>query len=235
MSADGLGVEKVYQVDRVRCGWQRMALRGGIVVSAPSRGTRADRIRSMYKGQRAVMVWSVGWKGVLETIGGNPTLIEDGKVVVGRSSHPFFRRNPRTGIGYTGDRVLLVTVDGRQRRYSVGMTLRAFAQLFKSLGARWALNMDGGGSTTMVVRGGVVNRPSDGSERPVSSALLVMPRSGAYMRSAAAATTQSATSPWSDVVEDAGSTGGISSWVAGKEVRLPDVLDRTARIFGRGR
>jgi hypothetical protein len=54
------------------------------------------------------------------------------------------------------------------------MTLRAFARFFKSQGALWALNLDGGGSTTMVVRGRVRNRPSDGRERPVSSALLVL-------------------------------------------------------------
>jgi exopolysaccharide biosynthesis protein len=54
------------------------------------------------------------------------------------------------------------------------MTLREAALLMRSLGARDALNLDGGGSTTMVVRGEVVNRPSDpGGERPVSDALVV--------------------------------------------------------------
>jgi hypothetical protein len=55
------------------------------------------------------------------------------------------------------------------------MTPLGFARLFKSLGARWAFNLDGGGSTTMFVKGEVVNRPSDGHERPVSSALVVLP------------------------------------------------------------
>jgi hypothetical protein len=56
------------------------------------------------------------------------------------------------------------------------MTPRQFARLFRRLGASWALNLDGGGSTTMFVKGGVVNRPSDsGGERAVSSALLVLP------------------------------------------------------------
>lgn len=56
------------------------------------------------------------------------------------------------------------------------MTLLAFARLFRRLGAVRALNLDGGGSTTTVVNGKVVNRPSDaGGERAVSSALLILP------------------------------------------------------------
>jgi exopolysaccharide biosynthesis protein len=86
-------------------------------------------------------------------------------------------RNPRTLAGVTATgRVLLVTVDGRRPGHSVGVTLPEAAGLMRSLGARDALNFDGGGSTTMVVRGRVVNRPSDpGGERPVSSGLLVLP------------------------------------------------------------
>jgi hypothetical protein len=56
------------------------------------------------------------------------------------------------------------------------MNLVEFARLFKQLGARSALNLDGGGSTTMFLKGKVMNRPSDGPERLVSSALLVLPR-----------------------------------------------------------
>jgi hypothetical protein len=70
--------------------------------------------------------------------------------------------------------VLLVTVDGRQTD-SVGMTLDEFADLFRYLGATSALNLDGGGSTTMWVRGQTVNQISDPSERPVGSAILVVP------------------------------------------------------------
>ena len=57
------------------------------------------------------------------------------------------------------------------------MNLVEFARLFKQLGARSAINLDGGGSTTMFLKGKVMNRPSDGPERLVSSALLVLPRS----------------------------------------------------------
>jgi exopolysaccharide biosynthesis protein len=56
------------------------------------------------------------------------------------------------------------------------MTLPEAARLMRSLGASDALNLDGGGSTTMTIRGQVVNRPSDpGGERPVGDGLFVMP------------------------------------------------------------
>jgi exopolysaccharide biosynthesis protein len=70
--------------------------------------------------------------------------------------------------------LLLVVVDGRQED-SRGVTLVEFARLFRDLGAIHALNLDGGGSTTMVVMGSVVNDPSGQFERPTSSALLILP------------------------------------------------------------
>jgi exopolysaccharide biosynthesis protein len=86
-------------------------------------------------------------------------------------------RQPRTLAGVRADgRVLLVTVDGRRPGWSTGVTLREAARLMLSLGARDALNLDGGGSTTMTVRGEVVNRPSDSyGERPVSDGIYALP------------------------------------------------------------
>jgi hypothetical protein len=86
-------------------------------------------------------------------------------------------RQPRTLAGVRPDgTLLLVTVDGRRPGWSVGMTLPEAARLMRSLGASDALNLDGGGSTTMTIRGQVVNRPSDrGGERPVADGLFVMP------------------------------------------------------------
>jgi exopolysaccharide biosynthesis protein len=72
---------------------------------------------------------------------------------------------------------LLLVVDGRQPSVSVGMSLAELARLLIELGAHDGINLDGGGSTTMVVKGTVVNRPSDPTgERPVSDAILVLPR-----------------------------------------------------------
>jgi hypothetical protein len=73
--------------------------------------------------------------------------------------------------------MLLVVVDGRQPGYSVGMTLQELANLMASLGAQNAINLDGGGSSAMWVNGLRVTRPSDGFERGVGSALVVLPGS----------------------------------------------------------
>jgi len=64
-------------------------------------------------------------------------------------------------------------VDGRSA-HNTGMTLRELSALMVHLGAMEAMNLDGGGSATMVVGGRIVNEPSDGRERPIGSALLVL-------------------------------------------------------------
>jgi len=87
-------------------------------------------------------------------------------------------RHPRTALGVRGDgSIVLATVDGRQPRLSAGMTIPELAGLMTGLGCREAINLDGGGSTTMVIGGKVVNNPSDtAGERPVSDAWLVLLR-----------------------------------------------------------
>lgn len=86
-------------------------------------------------------------------------------------------RHPRTMIGEGGGAIWLVTIDGRQPTLSLGMTFTEMKRLARRLGLRSALNLDGGGSTTMVVKGNVVNHPSDAAgPRPVSDAVLVLPR-----------------------------------------------------------
>jgi exopolysaccharide biosynthesis protein len=91
-------------------------------------------------------------------------------------STAFCRANPRTGIGYTEHGgIILVVVDGRQPRWSIGATLGQFAEIMRKFGAVQAMNLDGGGSTTMVVQGKVVNEPSDGHARSLTNAVLVLP------------------------------------------------------------
>jgi exopolysaccharide biosynthesis protein len=80
-------------------------------------------------------------------------------------------------VGFDAGKGLLwiVVVDGRQPGYSDGMSLPELAGLFKSLGATEAVNLDGGGSTVMVLDGYPVSRPSDaGGERAVVNALGVV-------------------------------------------------------------
>jgi len=119
---------------------------------------------------------------IVELVGGVPRLIRNGVVSVEWSEEGLTNKNfatdrhPRTAIGFSADstRLFFVTVDGRQPGYSVGMSLFELAEYMREWGIYQAVNLDGGGSTTMVVRGRVVNRPSDGSERPVANALLVV-------------------------------------------------------------
>jgi hypothetical protein len=84
-------------------------------------------------------------------------------------------RHPRTAVGQSADgRLILVTVDGRQPGYSVGMTNFELALALARLGAVTASALDGGGSTTMAFDGRLLNRPSDpGGEREVAEGLFV--------------------------------------------------------------
>ena len=86
-------------------------------------------------------------------------------------------RHPRTLIGIDKHGfVWLGAIDGRQPDYSIGMRFADLQRLADRLELTDALNLDGGGSTTMVVRGQVVNRPSDlTGPRPVADAIVVLP------------------------------------------------------------
>lgn len=116
-------------------------------------------------------------------LGGGPRLVRDGRSAAATDPGVYDAgfaeaRHPRTAVGIRPDgRILLVTVDGRQPGISVGMTIAELTALLVELGAAEAINMDGGGSTTMVANGRVVNSPSDlTGERPVGDALLVLLR-----------------------------------------------------------
>ena len=113
---------------------------------------------------------------VAEMIAGDPQLLRAGISLAPFAGTVAAERHPRTAIAVTSDRkVLLVTVDGRQPGYSSGMTLVELTALLARLGAMEGMNVDGGGSTTMVLNGRFVNRPSDATgERPVANALGVV-------------------------------------------------------------
>jgi exopolysaccharide biosynthesis protein len=122
----------------------------------------------------------------MNAVGGRPRLVRD-SVIVGdvdtEGQASFRERNPRTaaGIARDGRRLILVAVDGREYE-NAGMTLREMAETMLGLGARDAINLDGGGSTTFVYadpdssgRLRIANHPSDpGGERPVGDALAIV-------------------------------------------------------------
>ncbi len=172
----GTGLTQTYAVEQTGCFESSLARNEGLVLSAIPGSDEANRLLALTPGSTFTITWTFGWANVYDAIGGVPLLVAESQDVVGDCTGSVCRRNPRTGVGVTPDgKVLLVVVDGRQPKWSVGATMHEFAEIFLRLGASSALNLDGGGSTTMVVRGNVVNRVSDGGERSVSTALLVLP------------------------------------------------------------
>ncbi|MFE1587496.1 phosphodiester glycosidase family protein [Streptomyces sp. NPDC058737] len=124
-----------------------------------------------------------------DIVNAGPELVRDGRVhvtpVTDGMVHPgdpswyygwVHKRNPRTLAGVDGaGRTVLVTADGRSTD-SLGLSIAESAAVARSLGLRDAVNLDGGGSTTMVAEGAVLNSPSDAAgERPVGDALLILP------------------------------------------------------------
>jgi exopolysaccharide biosynthesis protein len=113
--------------------------------------------------------------GVQEAVSFGPPLLVNGKSTITRGDGGWGIA-PRTAIGQTEDgRVLLLAIDGRNL-HSVGATLRDVQDVLKKYGAVNAANLDGGSSTTMVLNGSIINKPSDVlGERAVSTAFLVIP------------------------------------------------------------
>ena len=117
-------------------------------------------------------------------IGSGPMMLQDGQRIDMGTGAFVTLRHPRTAIGTSGNKVYLVTVDGRSKGNSLGVNLNKLANILKWLGAENALNLDGGGSTTMYIEGqpenGIVNRPCDNQkfdrqgERRVSNSLLLL-------------------------------------------------------------
>ncbi|MFB3881053.1 MAG: phosphodiester glycosidase family protein [Armatimonadota bacterium] len=151
----------------------------GAVIAA--RGVSAYALRKLKVGDDLTL--SLGLqpeKGQIEqAISGGPRLLRDGEVSVEYSQERFAqafatRRHPRTALGIRAGTLVMVAVDGRQPGYSDGMTLYELAKLLLELNCTDAVNLDGGGSTTMVVRGSVANSPSGGTQRSIVNALAIV-------------------------------------------------------------
>lgn len=121
-------------------------------------------------------------KGAVQTLSFGPALIENGKVSVDSDDEVgrAMASNPRTAIGIKSDGTYLFVVSDGRTDESEGLSLLELAQFMQSLGAETAYNLDGGGSSTMVFNGSVVNTPTgggigngSGSERKVSDIVYI--------------------------------------------------------------
>jgi hypothetical protein len=156
----------------------------GVVLAA--RGAAAGTLRALQPGDS--VTWALAssdGEEYRELVGAFPHLLRGGEYVaeVPETLRERFgaARHPRTAVARRPDgTLLLLLVDGRQPETSVGMSLLELADLLLALGATDAVNLDGGGSSAMIVGGSLVNRPSDATgERAVANALLLLgPRPG---------------------------------------------------------
>lgn len=119
------------------------------------------------------------WSDVTEAISGGPWLLRNGCKAVDGIEEGFNpgsfinQKHPRSAVGVTAEgKLLLVAVDGRHP-YSMGASLSDLADILLKLGAYQAINLDGGGSTQLVVKGLYVNAPSEYPVRPVANALAI--------------------------------------------------------------
>lgn len=120
------------------------------------------------------------WSSVDCILGAGPRLVSEGSIFITAEEENFKADiadsiAPRSAFAVTetGD-YLLVAADGRQKEYSVGLSLQELAEFLVFLKAKDALNLDGGGSTALFANGVILNSPSGGEERKVSNALMIL-------------------------------------------------------------
>lgn len=152
-----------------------------ITVDANAPEEYYQAISSIQTGEKIKISFGVDgderWNNVKTGIGATgDVLIENGQI----NTNFEVGANPRTAIGITNDgKILLYTIDGRQKGYSYGAQLRTLANRLKELGCSDAINLDGGGSTSYAIQFPgdnlveLVNSPSDGKLRSVSNFIFL--------------------------------------------------------------
>ncbi len=158
---------------------------GGYIISANGAAAeffKSAQIDDEIKINQKILSEDGNFNEIPNIVGAGPRLVMDGKIFVTAAEEKFpadirVGRAPRSAVGVTeyGDYILAV-VDGRQA-HSKGCTLQEWAEiLLNEFGAVNAINLDGGGSSALVVKDFLVNKPSDGKERAVGNALAILPK-----------------------------------------------------------
>jgi hypothetical protein len=120
------------------------------------------------------------WK-MKTAVGGGPVLLQNGQIMITNNQELKFAgkaindKHPRTAIGYTPDnRMIILAVEGRNNGVAEGATLVQLAEIFRDLGCYEALNLDGGGSSCLLINGKETIKPSDKEgQRPIPAVLIV--------------------------------------------------------------
>ena len=144
--------------------------------TAPVIAKGNDAVPSIY--DLGVVTWR--WWEMRTAVGGGPTLVHDGKIWITNKEEQMFtgevhEKGPRTAMGYTNDnRLIIFVIEGRNPGVAEGADLEQEARILKSLGCVEALNLDGGGSSCMLINGRETIRPADESkQRPLPAVFLI--------------------------------------------------------------
>jgi hypothetical protein len=243
---------------------------GNVVLNSRQTGLGADALNALPSNGTVTISWGLtGWPGIIEAVGGQPMIVRAG-VNVGppqsTGSSYFFKPNPRTAIGITKAcadndittqcHVIYMVVDGRDPSWSLGMTLKREGEEMLKYGAWYAINIDGGGGSSMWLKdkgpwcitdtngGCLVSRPSDGTERATLTAMMVLqgpdpnePPIGDPARISAwtypLGLPDDTSQNWDLLsLTDPGSTGGLLDALA-EAGRLPAGLRPSLRVYRR--
>jgi hypothetical protein len=177
---DGTGRD--FTVDAVKCSTSSamtVTSTSTVVLSSKLVGKGATWIKSLKVGSTVHVGWSDGTPDAVDVVSGSADILDNGVIqYAANCNDDLCMKNPRTAVGITATGgIIIMVVDGRSAG-SYGLTLYQLGKEMKALGAVNAVNLDGGGSATMWIKGlGVVNHPTDSTgERPVSNAIVILPR-----------------------------------------------------------
>ena len=183
--------ESEFVIDRFGKGGNNLIPENGVVISFRSRIDKKleMQLREGERGKIEIGLKPAIWNHTIQAIGGRVRLVKNGRVNEmlakqhrAQKNHTPGKRQrdlalsyePRTALGYNAQKLILIVADGRQAGYSTGLSLYRLASLLIELGATEAINLDGGSSSTFIVEGKGVNRPSGQGERTVLNAILIM-------------------------------------------------------------
>ncbi|MYK20492.1 phosphodiester glycosidase family protein [Candidatus Poribacteria bacterium] len=182
--------EHTYRVESVsRNGNSPIPTDGAVLwINARLRDESVSQFNTGANGTLTLSLSPPEWNHVQHAIGGRLRLLKNGEInetIVemhnAEKRHTPGKRTPvlnlshepRTALGYNADTLFLVVADGRQPKYSTGLTLYELASILTELGATEAINLDGGSSSTFVVKDAVINKPSGQQERDVLNAVFI--------------------------------------------------------------